>query len=236
MKAACYFVAACTLACGGEMNRYEDPDGQVDGDAMPAASPFSGSMAWEANQGIPPWHMWGSLETVTIPIEGAAQVRQSKQLSRVSYKRPETWHWLFSYRIVSAEDPPLLSYGWSVRFNVTIGVGRASVTLPSFWVFSNLIAAPATVPVGQVLWSTVGIRPAAGPAPAVAGEVAELVAQDIQVSADVALTSAVFPLQPLVLELGSFWAPKNHIRPDWFNNFDGTVPQQVFGGGETGGR
>lgn len=211
----------------------EDASGQVDGDAAvaPPANLGNQSAPWS----LPPWHMWGTTELITVPIAGAAQVRLTQQVSRVSYKRPETWHFLFTQRIVSGESPPILSYGWSTRFNVTVGLGRASVTLPSFYVYSDLIVSPATLPVGQVLWSTVGIRPSRGGADP-GGEVNELVGQDIQVSVDVALTSAVFPLAPLVLEVGSFWAPKNHIRPDWFNNFDGVVPAQVFGGGETEGR
>src|SRR5262245_7494157 len=213
----------------------EDDLGQVDGDApVVRASPASlGNQS--APWALPPWHMWGTTETISIPIAGAAQVRLTQQLGRIQYKRPESWHFLFTQRIVSGESPPLLSYGWSTRFNVTTGLGRASVTLPSFWVFSAQIVAPATLPVGQVLWSNIGIRPP-GFTGDTGGTLVELVGQDIQISVDVALTSAIFPLQPLVLEVGSFWAPKNHIRPDWFNDFEGVVPAQVFTGGETEGR
>src|ERR1043166_2858743 len=121
----------------------DDDDGQVDGDYIPPGqlgSPFAASFGQHPwlRSGLPPWHMWGTIEQVTtiatvsaLPATGGTS---SQQLSKVAYKRPDTWQWLFFARLVSAPNgggggAPAEA---SVDFDVTIGVGRASVTLPVF--------------------------------------------------------------------------------------------------------
>ncbi|HSE01061.1 MAG TPA: hypothetical protein VLB72_10045 [Burkholderiales bacterium] len=207
--------------------------GQFDGDGPSRSDPFArafGQQPW-LRGAVTPWHMWGTLETLTIPIDPPGPARQvSQQLSRVNYRRPDTWHWLFYCRIVQA---PVESEGNSiivaVDFNCIFGLGRASVTLPGFQRLVFNWTAPAPAPV-EPLWSTRALSPDDE------GQGTEqMVAEDIQCSSLITVSTVNVPLTPaLIIEVGSFFAPKNHIRPDWLQ-LDQSIEAQ-FPGSEIQGR
>ncbi len=69
------------------------------------------------------------------------------------------------------------------------------------------------------------------------GFIDQVVAQDLQLTCDVEAVGAI-PTdpaigQPVVVEVSAQFAPKNHIRPDWFLN---APDEAVFAGAETGGK
>jgi hypothetical protein len=230
------------------MARFDD-DAQVDGDESGSAQFFSrlsqAGTPW-AREGLPPWHMWGNSETFgpmgafspdSVPILG-------RQLVRVSYKRPETWRWVFAARLIEAPSAGALgTYEMTIDFDVTIGLGRSSVTLPNFDRLKWTWTGTGNAPVGYPLWSTRTLSPpteysfvdGAPVADQTGREIDDLVAQDIQVSCRVQFVALDEPEGgQATLEVSGYFAPKTHIRPDWLQ-LDVPVESQ-FPGGEVGGK
>lgn len=193
------------------------------------------------HSGMPPWHMWGSDGVFTLPAGAATQ---SQQLARVSYRRPETWHMFFFAEFLNSPDGTLGNAIY-VMFDLTIGVGRSVFTAgPVFSVndprspgggvlpgFANLIF-PSTALQGQQAFTNVGrganVLDTGFVTPVDGDPISEIVAQDIQVNARVAQLATL--KGPNVIRVGAFFAPKNHVRPDWFE------PNPAFMGDEVKGR
>ena len=228
------------------MNRFEvDLDGQVDGDASPYGSPFVSSMnaqPLQLNVGTPPWHLWGNTLALPINSGGFGTLDQiSGQLDKVSYGRPDSWHWLFSAVITRLSPLPIVPQvvGLQLDFDVTIGIGRSMTQIRSFetfrWEFDGVGASLVNFPI----WSNSTRAPnrfqSTLVAPtAVANEIREIVAQDIQVSLRVNPTLANNYVYTAELEVSGYWAPKTHVRPDWM--LLDVPPGMQFPGAEIGGR
>lgn len=226
------------------MNRFDDEDddgGQVDGDRNAVARfvPGSAGQPW-LRGGLPPWHMWGNTERIVTPptvLLLGASASAKAQLVKVNYGRPETWSFLFAAKLIDA--PTLVGGGISVNvsFEVMIGIGRSVVVIEEFARFDLLATFPGQLPVGRTLFetSTLGLsRVVRDPTESVlAPLVSEIVAQDINVSARVVVSSSTAG-QQCTVEVSSMWGPKNHIRPDWYQQ---RVPAEMqFTGAEIQGR
>lgn len=221
--------------------------GQVDGDAAPAHSPFASSMKGDVpwiREGMAPWHMWGNSQVV--PVDSAAfgfVVQSTNQLCRVTYKRPETWRWLFFARILSITPfpVPLQQVGLQVDFDLTIGSGRTSVTLPSFERFVWEFDSTGQNARNQAIWSTFVDGPQKvqrniAPVPAaITNRIEQFTAQDIQLQARISATLLNNYVYTAQLEVSAYFAPNVHVRPDWFLPEPAPLEQQ-FGGSETAGR
>lgn len=199
------------------------------------ASPFATrQIPWPP--GPPPWHLWGGQETLAVSSLGGINppAVSSVQLTRVSYKRPDTFQWLFFARLISGPAAGLAEQGAIVvNFDVTVGLGRTSVTIPGFENFSWVWGPSAGIPLSVVLYSTTGIGPNRnfGAVTPVANLIDELVAQDIQVNARVQNNSNF--VSNVQLEVASFFAPTTHVRPDWYSEM---LPEEAaFAGAELGG-
>lgn len=232
------------------MNRrfVDDDDAQVDGEEAPGqyAVQYQARGAGQPwlRGSLPPWHLWGNTEQVTITTGafGTASI-QTKQLNKVGYKRPESWHWFFGAKLVAGPTPSSpQEAGIRVHIDVTIGMGRSVYIIPDFEVFQWVWSDPGggtlpDPPLGVLLYSTEAIGPNrsfnndAAPTP-IANRINQLVAQDIQVQARIEAIGN-FPAT-YVVDVSGFWSPKTHIRPDWLQV--GTVPEAMFGGEEVGGR
>lgn len=238
------------------MNRgFEDDDlGQVDGDGSSPLSPFATTMKaapW-LREGIPPWHLWGNTARIALEITTASStsvpLRVPGQLTKVAYKRPETWHWLFTARVLEADDaepdePLQLTIAW----DLTVGIGRAVQQNQGFDQWNLFWGTPTNptnfAPRGALLWATETYQRSlrrtiflAAPLTEPPNMIDEIVAQDIQLNATAFLASPVSPLtvdKRVLIEVGAQWAPKTHIRPDWYT--DGP-PEATFGGAETAGK
>ena len=167
--------------------------------------------------GFPPWHMWGTKKTVEITQDASLQVaRQSEQLVRINYKRPETWRWLFAAKLISKTAPGDITL--FVNWNLTFGVGRSSTQFPAF---EQYLFSTAAIPINAndtIFSSTVsgrlrlqGVPAASQPATNVIETIA---AQDIQLQTDFVFASATAGEQ-CVVEVSAYFAPNTHIRPDW---------------------
>jgi hypothetical protein len=159
---------------------------------------------------------------------------------KVAYGRPDTWHWLFFARLLTAQ-PALVAEQFivSVDWELTVGIGRSMIQMPRFERYTFAWGPSSTPPFLAVYSSSVyALNRLAGevhdaPPQVSTNFIAEIVAQDIQLVAHVRYeTNAAAPL-PIDIELSAQVAPKNHIRPDWYR----IAPEEaVFGGAELDGR
>ena len=228
----------------------DDDDGQVDGDVQPLPSPFATRMRAQPwlRPGLPPWHMWGNSQVLTTRQTaggGVASTPDTQQLVRVAYKRPETWHWAFQSRLIAMPTPglPGTFATLEVHFDLIMGIGRSSATFPDFevhtWSFQNPAVPPTAAGApGNILRSTTarGLRGyavnSAGTITETESLISEIVGDDIQVQARLILTTSGNGFTGSA-EVSAFFAPKNHVRPDWFR--DGPEELQ-YGGSEVEGR
>ena len=238
--------------------------GQVDGDSAVGAVAFPNQVArfqpsspgqpWLRSP-LPPWHLWGNTQNVVTPVETVGQPREgfTQQLLKASYKRPETWHWLFAARLLSGPDnTPTFFTRIFVRFNLTVGIGRSAIVIASdvtrtFFVrpFEEFIFQWGPVgtafPIGAQIYSTESLAPSRSfqaDGPAADGQpVSEIVAQDLQLVAQVSALTVAGNVaavgQPVTVEVSAQFAPKTHVRPDWSQT---RAPHEIaYAGAETGG-
>lgn len=179
--------------------------------------------------GVPPWHLWGLEQTVVLPPSGATtQQSQSPQLARINYKRPDTWTFFFTATLISAVPTGPTSAVF-IAFDLTLGVGRQSTTIPGFRQFT--IAWTAAPPLGQPFFASTApnVISAGTVNPTTDGFVETFPAQDIQCAARVVIPAAN---QGVTVSVGAYFAPRSHVRPDWY----GATGDPLFTGAERGGR
>lgn len=226
----------------------DDDENEVGGPAAP-------KQQW-ANAGSPlaPWHMWGNEQTIASTLSGAPPVIpvSTGQLLKISYGRPESWRFVFYAELLeaaAAQGDFII-----VDFDVTIGIGRSASTLGLSNVPSPALAlgltnltrgfarfrftAGAAGYPATKLWTSRGIAtasddPAVAQVSAAAIDAASitdvLVAQEIQCRARVVGAGNNTPFR---VNIGAYFAPNVHIRPEWFA---AASNQAKFRGGETGG-
>lgn len=208
-----------------------DDFGQVDGDDSVAFQPGSAGAPW-LRGGLTPWHMWGNSQVIranaTTSDEFVNQV--SGQLVKISYKRPETWHFLLSARMTNVAPlvSPTNDAAMTVVFDVITGVGRTQVQMPNLETFNWKWLGSDTPPVSKVLWTQQAQTPALRMIlvegefvddPASVRVFNELIGEDIQVNCRVAYYMRGIDEGDQTfadVEVSAFLAPKTHIRPDWF--------------------
>lgn len=217
------------------------------------------------DQNISPWRMWGSSERLSArlsllagpgghwTVAGTAE----RQLTAIHYARPETWSFFLAATLLDCTPQPPAGVGRPVvtaHFDVTIGVGRSQIVLVDFVKFqlvSDFAPGANSFPVPLTFYTT---RAAAGPAsydatatpPLAFGlPIEEVCSEEINVLGRVTIeipptTDNNAPLEASML-LHSYWAPRVHVRPEWFGNEDkgfygpgSSVPR--FPGGEDKGK
>lgn len=231
-------------------NYFDDGhDGQVDGDDAPAGftgSPFAtahGQVPW-LRGGVPPWHMWGNSQQIALRLAaGQASEVTRGQLIKVSYARPDTFHWVMSAKLISGTPAPLgTTLGVLLFWELTTGIGRSIFQTLTFDAFQFRWEGASNAPVGNVLYatqsrSTVIVDNSAVPLAPDVRPVTEIVAQDIQlnVRAQLGIVAGALAGYPydVNVEVTALFAPKTHIRPDWYR--DGP-PEIQFPGAEVEGR
>jgi hypothetical protein len=179
--------------------------------------------------GPEPWKMWGSSAIVQVDAAGATEQSLSQQLSSVRYKRPETWSFLLTARLLSGATNFGLDQDFEVDFFLQTGLGLnieilGNAQVPAFStdsVFARFIwRVPAGQPVGQrpfsQKWTTKTFTPPTDDTVG-AGSARELdwfPAQNINCTARCVVPSAA--LGPIRFQVGAYFAPRSHVRPDWF--------------------
>lgn len=181
----------------------------------------------------PPWLMWGSQQTLKLQLKVGTSEVQGQQLVKIAYKRPETWRFLFfaqvlgvPYPIASNIHTPAVQL--TIDFNVQTGIGRDQAnivfipgTIPGSEQhgFLHFVIAGAPVLPNARKWATQTLGPplddtAAAPVPLNITD--QIVGQDIQVNVRVQASSSSSFSDPLVLQVGAFFSPNVHIRPEWW--------------------
>jgi hypothetical protein len=222
-----------------------DDYGQHDGDAAYGGSPFARSATEQPwlRQSDTPWKMWGGsqlIRTVTLGL-GDAPIEATQQLAKVSYKRPDSWNFLFAAKIMGGSAVPGGGNGdLRVRFDLIVGLGRTFTILSAeaigFENYQFLWTGPRAAPPQHLIYTTqvFGNNRTMDPAPALQRDnvIDHLVAQDIQ--ANVVVTNVSDYAGSVDVEVSAYFAPRTHVRPDWLHP-TGPLEQQ-FPGDEIGGR
>lgn len=222
----------------------DDDDGQVDGDAVspfafqqPFAQGMQGQPWLRGSQ--PPWHMWGNTQILRVTsADWGEALEQANQLVKISYKRPETWHWFFM-AVPRFPAAPVGPGNGSVvlHWDLTFGHGRSNITIRDFetYLWQWFGAAP-TAPVysSQVYGPNRQFRNFDPPPLALQNRVDQIVAQDIQLQVRMDLSDNLIANEVFELEVSAYFSPKTHIRPDWL--LLDVPPEAQFSGEEVGGR
>lgn len=183
-------------------------------------------------QGTEPWLLWGNTQVLTARSSGGSQasLAAQSQLCKVSYKRPDTWHWFFAAKLLDGPALPLVGQNaqLTVSFDLTIGVGRSNLTIPAFEQYQFRWSGIAPFPVGQMKYSTAVFGPNRIDQPGV-GEtrdnfIDQVTSQDIQIGCRVLHTSTITG-SVCTVEVDAHFAPKHHLRPEWFGNATGVGPK-----------
>jgi hypothetical protein len=172
--------------------------------------------------GIPPWHMWGDSVVVDITSTGASGQGQSLQVVRINYGRPETWRFFLAAETLEGNA----NAGGSliVAFRTILGVGRSSVEVP-LGVFNFVW--PGAFP-KTIKFASSSLAPVVDDTqPTVPNVLQTIVAEDIQVQAQVVLVAAANLTAKV--KCTAFFAPEGHVRPEWFEK------DPRFPGGENDG-
>lgn len=202
---------------------------------------------------LAPWHMWGGTQIIALP-SGLTVVKQTSQLARVNYARPERWAFLVSAKLIDAVFlAPGNTQTITIDFQLIAGIGRTVVDTHStersigpsgvvngdgYVSFKFVIEDTGNpLPIGRVKWASQGFSPrfddtAAGDtAPRV--PFVNFVAEDIQAYCTVQFLSNVAPSKGPTFEVSALFAPAAHVRPEWFTDEQGNEPR--FRGLEQGG-
>lgn len=187
--------------------------------------------------------MWGT--SAHLNADGTAtQQSITRQLGRINYKRPDTWSFLIGARLtggaVNASPGNLLVI---ILVDLIVGLGRSNLdthqnpaqAIQQRFAFARF---QFNVPVGtapgqqlnNVKYTTeVLAPPLEDDFPAVRQTIDTIPAQDIQVVASLDKIAAAGG-QDVNARVDAYFAPRTHLRPDWF-----TVSAGQFLGDETGG-
>jgi hypothetical protein len=172
--------------------------------------------------GVTPWHMWGSFETFSLTNGSPGLLlNQKKQLTQVRYARPESWRFFFAARLVGGVTTTPASV--FCKFNLTMGLGRSTVEVNAF---EQFVFSPGIGPIAAATKYSSSVN---GPnrddrvvAPFPQNVVDTLVAQDLQIQAEVQYQSGIVG-NLVQVEMHAYFAPESHIRPEWFlRQFPGT--------------
>jgi hypothetical protein len=161
-----------------------------------------------------PWLMWGSTQIInhTVGLGGLNPISPEVQLASVDYGRPDTWTFFFQASVLSVVgvvDPNVVI----VDFSLALGVGRSNVILPTFeeFRFTNVVANP-----NQVKYSASVVGPLRFVGDLGPNQISQLAAQTLQCSARVTIQGGA-PPGTYNVAAAAFFAPRSHIRPDWYS-------------------
>jgi hypothetical protein len=189
--------------------------------------------------------MWGTTQvlTATLGVTGPP-VTASNQLARVSYKRPDNWRFLLTGKLVGGDVATIGDTEVWALFDLFLGVGRSfldteKVALVAPLTYNAFARMHWTVPVGTVVGqqnhnikyaTQVPGPPLDDDAVATRETIDHIVAEDISCRVRLVIAS-VDPIA-ITAELGAYFAPNVHVRPDWWRD---APPTKAFAGNELGG-
>lgn len=194
---------------------------------------------------LAPWHMWGTTVEATV-VSGAVgpanETVEPTQLARIDYRRPENWRFLLTGRLMGGDVAPGAVTQVHALFDVFVGIGRGvldtqkqvlgvPVNFNAFAIFTWQV--PAGVVPGQQNYNlkyatSVPSPPLDDNDTTVRQVIDHLPAQNITCRARLVMSGGA-PGVSVTAELGAFFAPNVHVRPEWFDD------DNLFRGNETGG-
>lgn len=197
-----------------------------------------------AAQPSPPWHMWGTSERIATAGNIANVERQSKQLARVAYKRPENWRFWIQARLIGGDAPTVGPEEVRIRVNLAFGVGRsvsrteqpivAGIIQEAFVLFTWTVpigVLPQNVEFSNKYVTSVQTPPVDHDDDTTRQLVDHIPAENIQAFADLTVLKA--EAIAIETEVTVFFAPNVHVRPDWLRVTE--REGALFRGGEIGG-
>jgi hypothetical protein len=181
-----------------------------------------------------PWLMWGSTQLLEINVPNTTTAPPSnliatKQTTSLQYGRPDTFEFFFAARVLQANGTAL-NATFDVAFDVTFGLGRSTVTLINFELYT-FTTFPLTVS-GGVGSAMIYSNSVTGPPRSVtdlplSNQIDHLSAQELYCSPRLQLRNIAAANTPLdlIVEVTSYFSPRTHVRPDWYG-------PQALGSGE----
>jgi hypothetical protein len=184
-------------------------------DAMPGIPPA---------QPVSPWHMWGTTQRIHLALQGVTLV-DNRQLVRINYRRPDSWRFLFSAKIIGGSTPVAPNDDLvDVRFNVFAGLGRSvfnsdqvnanDVAFAYFHFLVPVGTIPGQQPQNTKYTTEVRAPRMIDPDDTTRYPLTVLPAQDLQVQVQTIFYGSSGAT--LDLEVGAYFAPNVHVRPDWW--------------------
>ncbi len=181
---------------------------------------------------LSPWHMWGNSVVLHAP-GGPAGIGSTKsnQIVKINYARPETWSFWFGAKVLGGSLTAPGGGSLRVFIDIMPGIGRSlystdpssHVSPGGFAEFRWQIPA-ATVPVtdGTVdtdKWTTSTRGPVMDESEATPFRpvIDHFPAQDLQCVARAILTG-FDPGDFIDVDVHAYFAPRTHIRPEWFRD------------------
>ena len=207
---------------------------------------------------LAPWHMWGTsvaVDTTDVPIlSGAERAAATQQLARISYKRPDSFRFLFLAELLVVPSVPTDGSTIQVDYDLIVGVGRSQATLGftgspgavestdastteffrGFCRFRWQAAGGSYGPPKK--WTTKVTSPVLDDTNTLLvlndARVSDvIIAEDLQCRAR--LAAAGTTSDPVRVMVSAYFAPNVHLRPEWFTDREGNEPR--FRGKEDGG-
>jgi len=156
----------------------------------------------------------------------------TQQLARIDYARPESWHFLFWAQL--NEYVGLGGSKCDLYFDLILGLGRSSVKLDNFehFVFENAGTPPVR---GQTIYSTQAQGPLRFAGDTTPNLLDDFPAQSVNVNARAVVNIGSGALIVADLTVAAMFAPKSHIRPEWFITAAPALNSSRFRGGEQAG-
>lgn len=193
--------------------------------------------------------MWGASERIEAPavppLTPNFQSVNNQQLARINYKRPETWSFFFGGELISGDASLGGDQLIELKFNLFLGVGRSVFSTRQKTAQTPLEAGAQAfchmlwnIPPGQVVedadvkWTT------EVPTPILNDNLGDFTntcdwfpAQDVQCQVQLVHTKSD-PDQTVLVAAHAYFAPRTHLRPDWYQRASEAAR---FRGSEPGG-
>jgi hypothetical protein len=165
------------------------------------------------------WLLWGQSKVLQFPVPGTLSLQTTGQLVRAQRHPPTTWTVVTTFRFASGAGDfgGVQTLNWGVKY--TLGVGQTQTDATRTFQFGNahtftdrvvLLVGGAEIPFGVSDFSgaaTTGTVPNVAPTFVTHTVIEQLVAEDLQVTANVAWNPNALSGGLAQCTIGSFVAP-----------------------------
>jgi hypothetical protein len=174
---------------------------------------------------IDPWRMWGSTQTIELPGSATPISQTSGQIANIDSHYPTSWGFFLACQL-QYDGTVLPSNSVFVDFILTFGVGRSTVILDPFVRFDfSILNNDFVSRTSRFCTQVQAYAPSEfhfNGVPTASNQTANNIIDAIPAS-NIQLNARLTPTGPLPVgsltsvQCSGFFAPKTHVRPDWFN-------------------